>query len=157
MPDAHSAATVFPQDAEVGLLLIHRFTPRVEDVAARVGATAPCAEAAALLRAVLGVQVSEATQWRLTYAAGAAAVAVEACEIARIERELPAVPVQPERMQTSVDATKVPLVGGAWTDAKLAVIANLMPAVDAEGRPTIEAVNLSYVARWEPADVFALP
>jgi hypothetical protein len=139
----------------LGLLPNHRFTPRVEEVAARVGATVPFAEAAALLRSVLGVQVSEATQRRLTYAAGAAAVAVEEREIAHLEQELPAASVQPERLQISIDATKVPLVGGAWTDAKLAVMADLVPAVEADGQPSVEAVNLSYVARWEPAERFA--
>jgi hypothetical protein len=59
-------------------------------------------------------------------------------------------------MQISLDATKVPLVGGEWTDAKLGVIAELelVPAVDAEGPPTVEAVDLSYMARWEPAETF---
>ena len=47
-------------------------------------------------------------------------------------------------MQISLDATKVPLVGGEWMDAKCGVIAELVPAVDAEGPPTVEAVNLSY-------------
>ena len=104
---------------------------------------------------MLGVQVSATTQRRLTYAAGSAAVAVEEAEVTQIERDLPPVLAQSERMQLSIDATKVPLVGGAWTDAKLAVIADLVPAVDADGHPTVEAVNLSYVARWEPAEVFA--
>lgn len=148
-------AGFFPLDAELGLLPNHRFTPRVEEVVARLGTSVPFAEAAALLRSVLGVHVSEATQRRLTYAAGGAAVAVEDAEVARIEREVPAVAGQPERMQLSVDATKVPLVGGTWTDAKLAVIADLAPAMDADGQPAVEAVNLSYVARWEPAEVFA--
>ena len=139
----------------MGLLPNHRFTPRVEEVVARLGTSVPFAEAARLLHGVLGVRVSEATQRRLTYAAGVAAVAVEDAEVTRIEQELPAVPVPAERMQISVDATKVPLVGGAWTDAKLAVMAELVPAVDAEGQPTVEAVNLSYAARWEPAEVFA--
>lgn len=145
----------FPLDAELGLLPNHRFTPRVEEVVARLGVSVPFAEAAALLRAMLGVQVSEATQRRLTYAAGVAAVALENAEVTRIEQDLPAVPVPPERMQISLDATKVPLVGGAWTDAKLAVIAELVPAVDEEGQPSVDAVNLSYVARCEPAEVFA--
>lgn len=156
MPPVSTADTGFsPLDAELALLPNHRFTPRVEEVVARLGATVPFAEAAALLHSVLGVQISEPTVRRVTYAAGAAAVAVEEAEVTRIERDVPPVPVQPERLQLSVDATKVPLVGGAWTDAKLAVFADLVPALDAQGRPSAEAINLSYVARWEPAEVFA--
>ena len=101
------------------------------------------------------MQVSESTQRRLTYAAGGAAVAVEDAEVTRMEREVPATPVPPGRQQISVDATTVPLVGGPWTDAKVAVIADLVPAVAPDGRPTLDAVNLSYVARWEPAERFA--
>jgi len=155
MPPVPSAGTGFsPLDVELGLLANHRFTPRVEEVVARGGASLPFAEAADLLHCVVGVQVSETTQRRLTYAAGSAAVTVEEAEITRLEQQVPPVADAPARMQISLDATKVPLVGGAWTDAKLAVIAELVPTVEADGAPGVEAVNLSYAARWEPAEAF---
>jgi hypothetical protein len=153
-PVPSAGAGFSPLDVELGLVPNHRFTPRVEEVVARAGASLPFAEAAALLHGVVGVQVSEATPRRLTYAAGSAAVAVEETARARIEPQVPPVADAPARMQISLDATKVPLVGGEWTDAKLGVIAALVPAVDAEGQPTVEAVNLSYTARWEPAETF---
>jgi hypothetical protein len=139
---------------ELGLLPNQRFTPRVEEVLARVGASLPFAEAADLVHCMVGVQVSEATQRRLTYAAGSAAVAVEETALARREQQVPPLADAPARMHISLDATKVPLVGGEWTDAKLGVIAELVPAVDAAGQPTVEAVNLSDTARGEPAETF---
>jgi hypothetical protein len=132
-----------------------RFTPRVAEVLARLGALVDFGQAAAVVAGVTGVQASEATVRRQTYAAGEAALAVDAAERARLEREAPPPAAAPERLQLSQDATKVPLVGGAWTDVKLAVFGELVPAVDAGGRPTLEATNLSYVARWEPAERFA--
>ena len=153
-PVPSAGAGFSPLDVELGLLPNHRFTPRVEEVVARAGASLPFAEAADLLHCVVGVQVSEATQRRLTYAAGSAAVAVEETALARLEQQVPPVADAPARLQISLDATKVPLVGGEWTDAKLGVIAELVPAVPAEGPPTVEAVNLSYTARWEPAETF---
>jgi hypothetical protein len=153
-PVPSAGAGFSPLDVALGLVPNHRFTPRVEEVVARAGASLPFAEAAALLHGVVGVQVSEATPRRLTYAAGSAAVAVEETARARIEPQVPPVADAPARMQISLDATKVPLVGGEWTDAKLGVIAELVPAVAAAGSPTVAAVNLSYTARWEPAETF---
>jgi hypothetical protein len=135
----------------------HRFTPRVEELLARLGPAVDFAEAAAVVQLALGVRVSEATQRRRTYAAGAAALAVEAAELRRVEQELPVAAVPPPRLQLSLDATTVPLVGGAWTEVKLAAFADLVPAPAAEaaGAATLEAVDLSYAARWEPAAAFA--
>jgi hypothetical protein len=151
-----SADTGFsPLDAELGLLPNQRFTPRVAEITARLGAAVDFAEAAALLRLVLGVEVSEITPRRQAYAAGTAALAVDEAALQRVEEGLPAAPDPPERLQVSLDATKVPLVGGAWTDVKLAAFAALVPGAAAEdGRPTLEAVRLSYAARWEPTASF---
>jgi hypothetical protein len=79
----------------------HRFTPRVEEVVARVGASLPFAEAADLLHGVGGVQVSEATQRRLTYAAGSAAVAVEETALARIAQQVPPVADAPRACRSA--------------------------------------------------------
>jgi hypothetical protein len=152
-----AAGTGFsPLDVELGLLPNHRFTPRVEEILARLGTALAFAEAADVLHLALGVSVSVATARRCTYAAGAAAVAVEEAARQRVERALPPAPVSPERLQLSLDATTVPLVGGAWTEVKLAVFADLAPGAPADdGRPALAATNLSYVARWEPAERFA--
>src|SRR5438067_6175811 len=156
MPPAPAAGAGFsPLDAELGLLPRHRFTPRVEGLLARLGSAVDFAEAAAVLELALGVRVSEATQRRRTYAAGAAALAVEEAELRRVEEELPAAAAPPERLQLSLDATTVPLVRGAWTEVKLAAFADLVPGVDPDGQAVLEATNLSYAARWEPADTFS--
>lgn len=152
VPPAESGFS--PLDAELGLLPNHRFTPRVEEILTRLGASLPFAEAAAVLEMVLGVAVSEATERRRTYAAGQAALAVEETELQRVERELPVAETPPERVQISLDATKVPLVGGVWTDVKRAAFADLVPGRAEGGRETLVAVNLSYAARWEPAESF---
>ena len=156
MPPASSADGGFsPLDAELGLLPNHRFTPRVEELLARLGGTVGFAEAAALLHLVLGVTVSEATVRQRTYAAGEALLAVEAAALDQALRAPTSAAVPPERLLVSLDATKVPLVGGAWTDVKLAVFAELVPGpCDADGYPTAEACALSYAARWQPAAQF---
>jgi hypothetical protein len=138
----------------LALLPNHRFTPRVEDILTRLSATVAFAEATTLLADVLGVAVSPASARRFTHAAGTAALAVEAADRAEVERACPDPPVHPDRLQLSIDATKVPLVGGEWTDVKLAVFADLVPTVTADGDPDVAAVNLTYVARWEPAEQF---
>ena len=138
----------------MGLLPNHRFTPRVEDVLTRLSATVAFAEATTLLADLLGVAVSPASARRFTHAAGTAALAVEAADRAEVEATCPAPPVHPDRLQLSIDATKVPLVGGEWTDVKLAVFADLVPTLTADGEPDVAAVNLTYVARWEPAEQF---
>src|SRR5215211_8473482 len=145
MPPVPAAGAGFsPLDAELGLLPRHRFTPRVEELLARLGPALDFAEAAAVLALALGVRVSEPTLRRRTYAAGAAALAVEEAELRRVEGEPPVAAAPPERLQLSLDATTVPLVGGAWTEVKLAAFAELVPQVDAAGRSTLGAVTLSY-------------
>src|SRR5262249_44747825 len=146
---------LFPLDEELGLLPYHQATPRIEAALARLGATVDFAQAATVVRDVTGAVVSEATTRRRTYAAGAAALVVDAAERARLERELPEAPVAPERLQVSLDATKVSILGGAWTDMKLAAFGELVPCTDANGQPDVTARQLSYVARWEPAETFA--
>src|SRR6266542_6505531 len=99
MPAAPAAGAGFsPLDAELGLLPGHRFTPRVEELLARVGSAVGFADAAAVLELALGVRVSEATQRRRTSAAGAAALAVEEAELRRVEEALPVAAAPPERL-----------------------------------------------------------
>jgi hypothetical protein len=144
----------FPLDADLELLPHQRVTPRVAELLVRLGASLPFAEAAEVLDLALGLRLSEATVRRQTYGAGEAGLAVEETELAQIERELPVASHPPERLQVSFDATKVALVGGEWTDVKLATFAELEPSQDAAGQPCLEAVTLSYAARWEPAERF---
>jgi hypothetical protein len=99
--------------------------------------------------------VSEPTVRRRTYAAGEAALQVDAAERAQIEQTLPEAPVAPAKLQVSIDATKVSILHGGWTDMKLAAFGELVPTVGADGTPDVKATALSYVVRWEPAETFA--
>lgn len=101
----------------------HRFPPRGEELLARLGSTVDVVEAAALLRVVLGLRVSEATLRQRTYAAGDAVLAVEMAAQQQALQGPTTVADPPARLHLSLDATKVPLVQGAWTDVKLAVFA----------------------------------
>jgi hypothetical protein len=148
--------TVFsPLDAELGLLPNHRFSPRVEALAARLGSTVPFADAAQVVDLAVGVQLSPATLRRQTYAAGAAALVVEQAALDTALTTPTVHPAPPALLQLSIDATKVPLLHGAWTDVKLAVFADLTPGPATEsGQPTHQPGTHSYVARWEPAERF---
>lgn len=127
----------------------------MEALAARLGSTVPFAEAGAVLALAVGVQVSATTLRRQTYAAGAAALTVEDAAL-QVALTTPAVhPAPPALLQLSIDATKVPLLHGAWTDVKLAVVAELVPGPpDVAGQLTHTPKHHSYVARWEPAAQF---
>ncbi len=148
--------TVFsPLDAELRLLPNHRFSPRVEALAARLGSTVDFAEAADLLHLAVGVRMGATTVRQRTYAAGEAAVVVEAEALAEVMQAPSRAADPPAVLQVSIDATKVPLVGGGWTDVKLAVFADLVPGAPTEaGWPTLQPRTVSYVARWEPAAQF---
>lgn len=140
----------------MALLPKQRFTPRVAEGLARLSQAVEFDEAVALLAALLGVRLSERTARRRAYAAGEAALVVEAAACRRVERDLPVCPAPPALAQVSLDATTVPLVGGTWTEVKLAAFADLVPGPPTEaGLPTVAATALSYVARWEPAEQFA--
>jgi hypothetical protein len=133
----------------------HRFSPRVEALAARLGSMVPFEEAGAVLALALGVQVSATTLRRQTYAAGEAALTVEAAALQAALTAPVVHPAPPALLQLSIDATKVPLRHGAWTDVKLAVVAELVPGpADDTGQPTHTPRHHSYVARWEPAAQF---
>lgn len=98
--------------------------------------------------------VSRPTAERLTEAAGAAYVAVQTAEVARIERELPAAPTGPARQFLSVDGAMVPLVGGQWAEAKTLVIGEVQAPVIVKGEAVIHTRNHSYFSRLTDAETF---
>ena len=144
-----------PLDAELGLAPGQRYTPRVEETLVALSVETTFGRAVTLLRRMTGVVTSAATARRRTYAAGEAALVLEERELRRIETDPP--PVRPTAAvrQLSVDATKVQLVGGEWTDVKLASIAEVVQRLDTAGNPVAQAIDLSYAVRWEPATQFA--
>lgn len=118
----------------------------------RLGTWMPFERVPEALRFFTGVRVSAETARRLTEAAGAALVAVEDAEVARLEAELPAAPAGPPVQQLSVDGAMVPLVGGAWGEVKLLVLGTVMPAADPQAAP--RTTDLSYFARLTDAETF---
>src|SRR5262249_42048358 len=96
-----------------------RYSPRVRSWLARLGANAPCAEAAALLAELTGSRVSAATVRRQTEALGATAVALAEAEVVRIAQAWPVPPVAPDRLVLSVEGAMVPLRHGEWAEMKL--------------------------------------
>lgn len=96
-----------------------------------------------------GVRVDPDTVRRLTEAAGAAQVAVEAAIVTALERTLPAGPAGPAVQLLSVDGAMAPLVGGGWAEVKTLAVGEVIPSRDG---PT--TVALSYVSRLTDATSF---
>jgi hypothetical protein len=111
----------FPLDEELGLVGTG-LTPRAEETLVRLATWMPYAPARALLKDVLGVQVSKATTRRAALEAGVAALAAWEAETKRLKQELPAAPEGAEKQAMSADGAFVPLVGGEWAEVKTLVI-----------------------------------
>jgi hypothetical protein len=153
-PAPNVGAGFSPLDAELGLAPGQHYTPRVAETLVALSVETTFGRAVTLVQRLTGVVCSRTTARRRTYAAGAAALRLEERERCRIETDPPAVVRTATVLQLSVDATKVPLVGGEWTDVKLASIAEVVQRQDRAGDPVAQAIDLSYAVRWEPATQF---
>ena len=113
---------VFPPWDDELELLPGTLTPslQVQD-SVHLGVWMPFGKAAQQLRRFRQTDVSRPTAERVTEAAGAAYVAWQTAEGARIERELPAPPAGPAQLFMSVDGAHIPLVGGDWAEVKTLV------------------------------------
>ena len=145
---AHAAALGFsPLDEELGLLP-GKLTPRLQQAVVRLGTWIPFERAAGELEDLLGVQLSEPRVRRLTEKAGAALVAVQEAEVARLERVAPCAPAGPALQLLSVDGAMVPLVGREWTEVKtLALGAVTLELAAGRGAQVIKTSELSYFSR----------
>src|SRR5215210_6859873 len=95
------APGVSPLDEALGWLP-GSLTPTLQHGIVMLGAHLPFRAAAALVAHFAHVRVSPSTVARLTEAAGAALVAVETAEVARLERDMPPPPPGPAIQQVSV-------------------------------------------------------
>jgi hypothetical protein len=145
----------FPLDAELGLAPAQRYTPRVEEALVQLAVETTFGRAVTLLGRLTGVVSSAATARRRTDAAGTAALALEAAACRAVEATPPAVIPRAAVLQVSLDATTVQLVGGEWSEVKLASFAEVVEGRDREGQPVAKAVDLSYAVRWASAEQFA--
>ncbi|GAC1403144.1 MAG: hypothetical protein NVSMB65_20010 [Chloroflexota bacterium] len=122
-------------------------SPRLREAAARQGSKMPFAEASEEVTFFWGVWISDDTLRRQTEAAGAALTALEDEEVARLEREFPALPEGPAIQQVSVDGAMVPLVDGTWAEVKTAAIGTVTSRPNTDGEVEVHTVDLSYCSR----------
>ena len=90
----------------------------------------------------------------MTEAAGAAYVAFQTAEVARIERELPKPPAGPAQLFMSVDGAHIPVVGGEWAEVKTLVIGVVQPPAVIKGETVIRTAEHSYFSRLTDSDTF---
>jgi hypothetical protein len=128
--------------------------PRLVEGVALLGTVTTFERVPGLLAFFTRVRVGEDTARRLTEAAGAAQVALEAAEAARLERELPVPPPGPAVQQLSLDGAMVPLVGGEWAEVKTLALGTVGAAIGADGTPSVRTTELSYCSRLADAETF---
>jgi predicted RNA-binding Zn-ribbon protein involved in translation (DUF1610 family) len=152
---------LFPLDDELELLP-GALTPSLQEDLVHpslrsgqvLGTWLPFGKAAEQLRRFRQTDVSRPTAARVTEAAGAAYVAWQTAEVARIERELPAPPAGPAQLFMSVDGAMVPLVGGEWAAVKTLVLGAVQPPQVVKGETVIRTAEHSYFSRLSDSDTF---
>lgn len=122
----------------------------------RLGTWLKFRPAAALLAALTGAQITEATARRQTEAAGAILVAWQEQEVARLERECPPAPPGPAKQLLAVDGAFVPLRHGEWAEVKTLALGVIgAPVYQAKtGEWVAPTRELSYFSRLADADTF---
>ena len=154
MPPAPPAALGFsPLDDELGLLP-GSLTPQAQAALVRLGAEREFAPAATLLAALTGIQVSEPTARRHTYAGGALLLAQQTAAAPPLAPPADPGLARPSRLQVSVDGAMIPLVGGRWAEVKTLVVGEVVPILQADGTTRPQATQLSYFSRLAPAATF---
>jgi hypothetical protein len=143
----------FPLDDELELLP-GMLTPSLQEDLVHLGAWMPFDKAAQQLRRFRQSDVSRPTAERVTEAAGAAYVAFQTAEVARIEQELPQPPAGPEKLFMSVDGAHIPVVGGEWAEVKTLVIGVVQPPAVVKGETVIRTTEHSYFSRLTDSDTF---
>jgi hypothetical protein len=130
------------------------WSPRLVEAIVRVGMLVPFEQAPEQLTFFTGVAISRDTVRRLTETAGTHLLALDDADLATLLATLPAPSAGPAVQQLSADGAMVPLVGGAWTEAKLLAIGTVTTTADAAGLPTPHTTDLSYLARVADASSF---
>src|SRR5262245_13474701 len=100
------------------------------------------------------VEVSETSVRQHTEVAGAAYVAVQAAELARLQRERPVGPTGPDVLQVSADGAMVPLKGGEWAEVKTVAVGRVEVVTNRDGVAEAHARDLGYFSRLADADTF---
>lgn len=156
----------FPLDEELGLLP-GSLTPHQQESLVRLAVHMPFAQACAMLGAITGVQISEASTRRQTYAAGMALDTVqeaqaelvhtqkpcrcEGCQPPPVSKRKGKKAARVEQMVLSSDGVLVPLVGGIWVEVKTMVIGEV-ETNEQSGEKQVG--KLSYFSRLSDAQTF---
>jgi hypothetical protein len=143
----------FPLDEELGLLPGELSATLAEGVV-RLGTRMPFERAATELAFFWSVELDETTVRRYTQAAGAAYVAEQVVELARLEREQPPAPSGPAVQYLSADGAMVPLVGGEWAEVKTLAIGTVEVRAGEDGLPEAHTTDLTYFSRLADAETF---
>jgi hypothetical protein len=138
-----------PLDEELGLLS-GSLSPQAQEWLVRLGAWMPFKQAAQMLGALTGIQVSQATVRRQTEAAGAAYEAVQTAEVAEIKQALPDAPQGAAQQMVSADGAFVPLVHGEWGEVKTLALGEVHRS--RRGEPCTR--HLSYFSRLAEVATF---
>lgn len=154
MPRAPNAAPgFFPLDEELALWP-GPLTPSLQEAVVRLGTRMPFASVVQELAALKHVTTTEPTVRRHTETAGAAYVAWQTAEVARVEHTLPAVPEGARRQLLSADGAMVPLIHGEWAEVKTVAIGEIQPPVMENGEAVVHTSQLSYFSRLTEAETF---
>lgn len=138
-----------PLDEELELLP-GEYTPHTYECLVRLGAWMPFEEAAGTLAGILRVRVSGSEAVRTTEAAGAAYVAIQADEVAELERKAPPAPAGVEQLVFSGDGAMVPVLHGQWKEVRTLVIGEVSGTTSGEIRTQAQ----SYFSRLASAEEF---
>jgi hypothetical protein len=115
----------------------------------------PFAQAAALLSALTGIEVSQALAQRYSEAAGAAYEQGQTESVACIEQgEIPVGGAVAQKLQFSADGAMVPLLHGQWAEVRTLVIGEVQPAVQRQDEWIVQTRKLSYFSRKVSAQEF---
>lgn len=131
-------------------MLPGEYTPHTYESLVRLGAWMPFEEAAETLAGILRVRVSGSAAVRRTEEAGAAYVAIQADEVAELERKAPPAPAGVEQMVFSGDGAMVPVLHGEWKEVRTLVIGEVSGATSGESRTQAQ----SYFSRLASAEEF---
>lgn len=153
---ARPAKEVFsPLDEELGLLPA-QVTPILYENLVRLGAWMPFEEAAEMLKAFTGAQVSEFAVRQSSLAAGEAYVNEQSQEVERLEKETPVACEGASKALLSADGAFVPLLHGEWAEVKTVVIGEVCEKVwDAKTKEwVVHSQKHTYFSRLAEAGNF---
>lgn len=155
MPLARSVGSGFsPLDEELALLP-GTLTPDLHEAVVRLGARMPFRSVVQELACLKHVTTTEASVRRHTESAGAAYVALQTAEVARIERTTPLPPRGAARQLLSADGAMVPLRHGEWAEVKTLAIGEIQAPVCEKGEAVVHTTNLSYFSRLAEHETFS--